>query len=29
MGKPTFDNGILSFVSERMRGLDFRYQMKV
>ncbi len=29
MGKPTFDNGILNFVSgNEMRSLDFRYQMK-
>jgi|GEM_PF-4310950 hypothetical protein len=28
MGKPTFDNGILTFVFARMRALDFRYQKK-
>ncbi len=28
MGKPTFDNGILNLSLARVRGLDFRYQMK-
>ncbi len=28
MGKPTFDNGILSLLLARVRDLDFRYHMK-